>query len=357
MATTKKNQKEKDREIVLSHLRSKPEEIFHVDEQFAFSRDEKGKRLLITHLDHGLIVEVEVPFTEEFAVEKVKMDKDRKGFTMSGWQGKVWFDLENCWKKAKPLEKPADSPFPEIRIDQEGPFSIFQEPDEFTIECPLSYVGDIKLKPGETGVFHFGSLHKFGCYPISDNTVIEYLTPVAPKDYPNPFDDEPEIPSEKDFTGEEILMNEMANEVANRIFEGINFDNGIHPDLVHVKWTMRGMCFECETVVISFNFSDNSLIWGSETDEFLHTILTQLDTFDRDNIQNMVDYFRTLEGDEDMSIIYQELVDFLKNPDWNTFLKWGFDGTFTTGELRKILENILLHSTEYLLEIGLDQTR
>ena len=152
-------------------------------------------------------------------------------------------------------------------------------------------------------------------------------------------------------------MNEMANEVANRIFEGIDFDNGIHPDLVHVKWTMRGMCFECDTVVISFNFSDNSLIWGSETDEFLYTILRQLDTFDRDNIQNMVDYFRTLEGDEDMSIIYQELVDFLKNPDWNAFLKWGFDGTFTTGELRKILENILLHSTEYLVELGLDQTR
>ncbi|HSI75214.1 MAG TPA: hypothetical protein VK957_04955 [Lunatimonas sp.] len=68
---------DKDREKNLSHLKNRRDEIFHLDEEFAISRDVLGMRLLITHLEEGLIVELEVPFTEEFAVEKVKMDKDQ----------------------------------------------------------------------------------------------------------------------------------------------------------------------------------------------------------------------------------------------------------------------------------------
>lgn len=357
MASTKKNQHDKDREKTLSNLRSMPEEIFHLNKELAFTRDEKWKRLHITHLDRGITVEVEVPFTEDLAVEKIKVDKDRKGFTMIGWQGEVWFDLEMCWKKAKPLEKPADSPFPEIRIDQERPFSIYQELDEFIIECPLSHVGEIKLKPGETGMFHFGSIHKFRCYPVSDNTVIEYVTPVAAKDYANPFDDELETTSAKHFTGEEILMNELANEVFDEVFDEDDTDMGMEFEFLHVKWTMSGMYFECATDDISFSFSEQISIWGYETDEFLNTILIDLDTFEQEDIRYVVDYFRKLEDDETMTIIHQELVDFMKNPDWNTFLKWAFDGTFTTVELRRILENIIRYSIEYLVELGLNQTR
>lgn len=360
MAKTYKDniQKEKEREKNLSHLKNRREEIFHLDKELAFSRDEKWMRLFITHLDKGFIVELDVPFNEELAVKKVKMDKDRKGFTMSGPRGEVWFELESCWKLAEPLIKPNDSPFPEIVIDQEGLFSIYQEIDELTIECPLSHAGEIHLKAGETGLLHFGSVFKFQCYPSTENTAIDYITPVPTKEYPNHFKNQSEITTEREFTGEELLMNEMANEVLEEVMGGV-FDKDdeeyeIQLDRLHFKWTMRGMCFECETDSISFSFSNQASLWGVETDEYLYEVLMELDSFSKNDVRGMVDYFRTWEGDEVMSIIHDELQEFLKNPDWNSFLKWSYDGTFTTVELRKILENILRYSTEYLDELGLD---
>lgn len=355
---TENSKKKKDREKTLSTLRGRPEEIFHQDKELAFSRDKKWKRLLVTHLDRSLTAEVEVPFLENFAVQKVKVDKDRKGFTMSGGQGEVWFDLESCWKKAKPLETPKQSPFPEILIDQERPFSIFQEIDELIIECPLSYAGEIQIKAGETCLLHFGSVFKFQCYPSTENTAIDYIMAVPKKEYPNPFENQSEITTASDFTGEELLMKEMANEVLEEVLEGV-FDKdddelGMQLDRLHFKWTMQGMCFECETDNISFSFTNQASLWGAETDEFLDTVLIQSDSFAKDDIRVMVDYFRTYEGDEVMEIIHQEMAGFLKNPDWNAFLKWSYDGTFAAVELRKILENILRHSTEYLVELGLD---
>ncbi|WP_158856040.1 hypothetical protein [Lunatibacter salilacus] len=360
MAKTNKDniQKGKDREKNLSHLRNRGEEIFHLDKELAFSRDEKGKRLLITHLDKGLIVELDVPFDEEFAVEMVKMDKDRDGFTMSGPQGEVWFDLESCWQLAEPLEIPRLSPFPEIMIDQEMPFSIYQEMDELTIECPLSLAGEIQLKVGEMGLLHFGSVFKFQCYPNTENAEIDYIMPVPLKENPNPFKNQSELTTASDFTGEELLMNEIANEVLEEVLDGV-FDEdedelGIQLDRLHFKWTMQGMCFECETDNVSFSFSNQASLWGVEADEFLDTVLIESDSFAKDDIRVMVDYFRTYEGDEIMRTIHQELAGFLNHPDWNSFLKWSYDGTFTTIELRKILENILRHSTEYMEELGLD---
>jgi len=357
MASTKKNQQDKDREKTLSHLRSMPEEIFHLDRELAFTRDEKRKRLHITHLDRGITVEVEVPFKEDFAVEKVKMDKDRKGFTMSGLQGEVWFELETCWKKAKPLGKPIQSPFPDIVIDQDRPFSIYQEFDKFTIECPLAQAGEIILKPGETGLFHFRNIHKFRCYPVSGNTIIENVTPVAHKDYLVLFEAIPDMSSSKGLTEEEVRMNEIAIQVFDGIYDGDDANLGTEIERLHVKWTMSGMYFECETDDISFSFPRQLPMWSHETGEYLNTILVDSDTFDRNDIRYVVDYFRKLEDDESMKIIHQELVDFMKNPDWNTFLKWAFDGTFTTVELRRILENIIRYSIDYLVELGLNQTR
>jgi len=346
-----------DREKVLSNLRSRPEEIFHIDKELAFSRDAKGKRLFITDLDHGLIVEVDVPFTEEFAVGKVKMDKDRKGFTMSGWQGEVWFDLKSCWKQANPLVNAADSPFPEIIIDQDGDFSIFQDLEGLTIECPLLQVGEIKLKAGETGFFHFNNVHKFRCYPVSDNTVIEYITPVPAQEYINPFLDQPQVSSPQDSIDPEIPFYDIFNGELDDIFAKNDFEEDMEKERLHFKWTIKGMFFECETPEISFSFSQPTNVWGAETDEFLYTTLLELDSFDKEDVRYMVDYFRTFEGDEVMGIIHQELADFLKSPDWDGFLKWGYDGTFTTSELRLMMTNILRHSVEYLKELGLDETR
>jgi hypothetical protein len=343
-----------DRENNLRNLRSKPEEVFHLDKEFAFSRDLRANRLLLTDLNKGLTAELEVPFTEEFAVEKVKMDKDRKGFTMSGKHGEVWFDLENCWRKAKPLERPSDSPFPEIIIDQGGPFSIFYNSEELTMSFTIAQAGMIDIRDGETGLLHFLSIKKFRCSPVDDERVIEYIKPLNRPDYQTPVARESE-PSPPPVSSEaRALLEEFSNEIFDGVFDGFEEQEKLRGEILHLTWTINGMCFECETDNIRFSFEDQTLIWGSETDEFLNTILMHLDTFDRDNIQNMIDYFRTTEGDEDMTIIYRELDGFLKNPDWNALLKWGFDGTYTTGELRKIMEKILKDSIRYLEDLKLD---
>lgn len=343
-----------DREENLRNLRSKPEEVFHLDKELAFSRDLRANRLLLTDLNKGLTAELEVPFTEEFAVEKVKMDKDRKGFTMSGKHGEVWFDLENCWRKAKPLERPSDSPFPEIIIDQDGPFSIFYNREELTISFTISQAGLIDIRAGETGLLHFGSIKKFRCSPVEDDRIIEYIKPLAVPDYHLPIAMQTE-PSPPPISSEaRALMEEFSKEVFDGVFDGFESQEKLIEKRLHLTWTINGMCFECETEDINFSFEDQTLVWGGETDEFLSTTLLQLDSFDRDNIQDMVNYFRTTEGDEDMTIIYRELADFLKNPDWNAFLKWAFDGTYSTGELRKILEGILKESVKYMEELGLD---
>jgi hypothetical protein len=356
MAFTKKTKVRaaQDREENLLNLKNKPEEVFHLDEELAFSRDKRANRLLLTDLNRGLITELDVPFTEEFAVEKVKMDKDRKGFTMSGRQGEVWFDLENCWRRAKPLEKPSDSPFPEIIIDQDGPFSIFYEMDELTISFTIAQAGLINIRGPETGMLHFGGIQKFRCLPVDDNRIIEYIRPVNVPDYelPQAKKTEPSPPQVSSET--RALLEEISHEVFDGVFDGFENQENLEVKRLHFTWTINGMCFECETNDISFSFEDQPSIWGVETDEFLSTILIQLETFDRAAIQDMVDYFRTTEGDEDMTIIYRELVGFLKNPDWNSFLKWGFDGTYSTGELRKILENILKESIKYMEELKLD---
>lgn len=350
--------KVRSRQNILELLKSRPEDVFHLSKELAFLRDNDRKRLLISDLDRSLIVELEVPFAEHFAVEKIKLDKDRKGFTMSGRHGSVWFDLDSCWGKAKQIEVPNASPFPEIVIDQKGLFSIYQEIDEFIIECPLSHAGEIRLKAGETGLLHFGRVFRFQCYPKAENTAIDYIMPVPKNESPNPFENQSEITTEREFTGEELLMNEMANEVLEEVFDGV-FDRdddelGMYMDRLHFKWTMQGMCFECETDNISFSFSERASLWGAETDEFIDTVLLEAVTFGKDDVRAMVDYFRTYDGDDVMRIIQEELTGFLKNPDWNAFLKWSYDGTFSTVELRKILENILRHSTQYLDELELD---
>jgi hypothetical protein len=354
MKKTESYSKEKSRENVIALLKSGSEEVFHHDKELAFLRDRNQERLLIVDLDKRLIVELEVPFEEAFAVEKIKVDKNRKGFTMSGRHGAVWFDLESCWEKAKLLQDPKASPFPEIVIDQERAFSIHQEMDEFLIYIPLAKVGEIVIRPDEMGLLHLGTIFQFDSYPAADDRIIDYLMPVTKENDPILFEKDPFESSLSDYTGEEILMREMANDLLEEIIDEDFFRADTGMDLLHVKWTMYGIHFECKTEDISFSFSEPTDLWGAETDEYLYTVLLEVDEFDVEKIRGMVDYFRTYEGDEVMRIIQDELAAFLKNPDWNAFLRWSYDGTLETAELRKLLEKIVRASVDYLYELGLE---